>query len=285
MLLVLLLVGGGGYWYLTAGPGASVVVPDVAGEPRDDAAATLEAHDLELTEQEAFDESIPRGEAITSSPPSGSEASKGSDVSVVFSKGPERYDAPDLTGKTTAEATKALTGRHLALGATDEAWHESVDKGQVISSDPEAGTKLKRDATVSVVISKGPEPIDVPSVTGKGASDATQALEDAGLKVERAEDAYSTSVDKGSVISQSPADGTLTRGGTVTLTVSKGPEMVAVPTVEGLTKKAATSKLEAAGFTVKVQTFLGGPLDEVRASRPGGGAKAPKGSTVTILVV
>lgn len=285
LLALLLLVGGGGYWYLTAGPGASVVVPDVTGETRDDATATLEARDLDLSEQEAFDESVPRGEAITSNPPSGSEASKGSDVSVVFSKGPERYDAPDLTGTTTDEATKALTDRHLALGATDKAWHESVDKGRVISSDPEAGTELKRDAKVSVVVSKGPEPIDVPSVTGKSASEATQALEDAGLEATRAEDAYSTTVDKGSVISQSPANGTLTRGESVTLTVSKGPEMVAVPKVEGLTQAAATKKLEAAGFTVKVQTFLGGPLDEVRASRPGGGSEAAKGSTVTILVV
>ena len=73
-------------------------------------------------------------------------------------------------------------------------------------------------------------------------------------------------------------------GATIGIVVSKGPEMVAVPSVEGLSRSAATTKLEAAGFKVAVQTFLGGPLDEVRASRPSGGT-APKGSTVTILVV
>ncbi|WP_435198344.1 Stk1 family PASTA domain-containing Ser/Thr kinase [Janibacter sp. GS2] len=285
LLALLLLAGGGASWYAIAGPGASVVVPDVAGEPREEAASALQDHDLELTEQEAFDESVPAGEAITSNPPSGTEAAKGSDVTVVFSKGPERYAVPDLTGKSKAAASTALKDRKLSLGKASQEWHESVDEGQVISSDPAAGTDLKRDATVSVVLSKGPEPIDVPSVTGESADDATQAIEDAGLKASRAEDAYSTTVTKGSVISQSPADGTLTRGGTVTLTVSKGPEMVAVPKVEGLSKAKAKSTLEAAGFRVSVQTFLGGPLDEVRASRPGGGSTAPKGSTVTILVV
>ncbi len=285
LLVLLLLVGGGGYWYATAGPGASVVVPDVAGESRDVAATTLEDRDLDLTEQEAFDESVPSGEAIQSNPPSGSEASKGSDVTVVFSKGPERYDVPDLAGETTKAAERALEERNLTLEETTERWHESVDKGQVISSSPAAGTEVKRDHKVSVVVSKGPEPIDVPSVTGESLDDATSSLEDAGLKASRGDDAYSTSVPKGSVISQSPADGTLTRGEAVTLTVSKGPEMVSVPKVEGLSRSAATSKLEAAGFKVSVQTFVGGPLDEVRASRPGGGSSAPKGSTVTILVV
>ena len=285
-LLTLVLLGGGGaYWYATAGPGASVAVPDVAGQSRDDVAAELEEHDLGLSEQEAFDESVPEGESMSSNPPPGSEAAKGSDVIVVFSRGPERYDVPDLTGQTTNEATRALEDRTLELGRTSQAWHESVDKGRIISSDPAAGAEVKRDTNVAVTVSRGPEPIAVPSVTGRSLPKATTAIEDAGLEVTRADDAYSSDVDKGSVISQSPANGTLNRGEAVTLTVSKGPEMVTVPKVEGLTKAAATKKLEAAGFTVEVQTFLGGPMDEVRASRPGGGGEAEKGSTVTILVV
>ena len=285
LLALLLVLGAGGLWYVTAGPGASVVVPDVAGDPAQEAASTLEEHDLEVTEREAFDESVPAGDTISSDPASGAEASKGSEVTVVVSKGPERHEVPALAGQSTADAKKALEKRSLVLGDTSQAWDESVDKGKVISSDPTPGTELKRDTTVDLVVSKGPEPVDVPSVTGRSLASATSSIEGADLEVARADDAYSTSVPKGSVISQSPASGQLVPGETVTLTVSKGPEMVSVPDVEGLTKAAATSKLEAAGFSVSVQTFLGGPIDEVRASRPGGGASAPKGSTVTILVV
>lgn len=285
-LLALLLLGGGaGYWYATAGPGASVAVPDVTGESRDEAATVLGEHDLELAEQSAFDESVPEGAAITSSPPTGTELSKGEEVTVVFSKGPERYAVPDLAGMTVTEATAALEEENLTLAGTTQQWHESVAEGAVISTAPGTGTELKRDAQVSVVVSKGPEPIDVPAVTGKSLAAATQLVEAADLEVARGADAHSTTVPKGSVISQSPTGGTLNRGDAVTLTVSKGPEMVTVPKVEGLGKAEATKKLRAAGFTVSVQTFLGGPLDEVRASRPGGGTTAPKGSTVTILVV
>ena len=284
LLLAAMLAAGGGWWWTQEGPGSKVLVPDVAGQSQQDAEATLAQDDLSLTEQLAFDEEVPKGQAITSNPPTGTELSKGSEVTIIISKGPERYEVPDLDGKTTAEATSALKAEHLVVGTTTEAYDDEVPKGEVISTTPTTGTELKRDATVSLVISKGPEPITVPSVTGKTADTATSTIEDAGLKVTKAEEAYSTSVPKGSVISQTPSTGTLLPGETVTITLSKGPEMIAVPDVDGLSRDAATKKLQDAGFKVSVQTFLGGVLDEVRASRPSGGTAA-KGSTVTILVV
>ncbi|WP_338752003.1 Stk1 family PASTA domain-containing Ser/Thr kinase [Janibacter alittae] len=285
LLVLLLLVGGAGYWYVTTGPGGSVLVPDVAGQTRDEASTTLAEHDLELTEQTAFSEEVAAGSAITSNPPPETELTKGEDVTVVFSKGPERYEVPELAGTTPEEAKAALAERNLALGDATKQWHESVAAGEIISTAPTAGTELKRDEQVAVVVSKGPEPITVPSVKGQSADAAASAIEAAGLAVARADDVYSTTVPEGSVVSQSPASGTLVRGETVTLTVSKGPEMVTVPQVKGLTEAQATQKLEAAGFSVKVDTFFGGILDEVTATRPSGGQSVTKGSTVTILVI
>ncbi|WP_433955976.1 Stk1 family PASTA domain-containing Ser/Thr kinase [Janibacter indicus] len=285
LLLVVAVAAGGGWWWTQEGPGSTVVVPDVTGLSRADAEASLtQDGDLGYVESAAFDEQVPKGEVITSNPPTGTELSKGSDVTVVVSKGPERYEVPDLTGRTAAQARTTLERRTLTVGATTQAWDDDVAKGRIVSTTPAPGTEVKRDAKVALVVSKGPEPVAVPTVTGQGAEAATGAIEEAGLEVTRADDAYSTSVPKGSVISQSPSSGTLLPGETVMITVSKGPEMVAVPSVEGLSRSVATTKLEAAGFKVAVQTFLGGPLDEVRASRPSGGT-APKGSTVTILVV
>lgn len=285
LLLVAALAVGGGWWWTQEGPGSTVLVPDVTGLSRADAEASVtQDGDLSYVESTAFDEQVPQGEVITSNPPVGTELSKGSDLTVVVSKGPERYEVPDLAGRTADQARTSLDSRHLTLGTTSEAYDDEVPVGQIVSTSPAAGTEVTRDAQVSLVISRGPEPVAVPTVTGQGAEAATGAIEDAGLKATRADDAYSTIVPKGSVISQSPSSGTLLPGETVTITVSRGPEMVAVPSVEGLSRSAATSKLQAAGFKVSVQTFLGGPLDEVRASRPSGGT-APRGSTVTILVV
>ncbi|MDN5716685.1 MAG: Stk1 family PASTA domain-containing Ser/Thr kinase [Janibacter sp.] len=284
LLLAGLIAAGGGWWWTQEGPGSTVLVPELAGQSHADVESILTQHELSLTEQRAFDETVPEGDAITSNPPIGTQLSKGSDVTVVFSKGPERYEVPALDGRTTAQATADLKAEHLTVGTTSQAWHAEVPTGQVVSSTPAAGTSLKRDATVNLVISKGPEPVAVPSVIGKPSADATTAIEAADLEVAEADEVYSTSVAKGAVVSQSPTSGTLLPGETVTITVSKGPEMVAVPDVNGLSRAAATKKLQDAGFKVSVQTFLGGPLDEVRASRPGSGS-APKGSTVTILVV
>ena len=284
-LLALILVGGAsGYWYLTAGPGSRTLVPDVAGQTLEEATATLEQHDLTPSEDRAFSEEVPRGQTISTNPPADTELAKGADVIVLVSRGPERYEVPDLTGSTLESAEAALAEVNLTLGETTEQWHESVPDGEIISLAPEAGTELKRDDAVTVVVSKGPEPIPVPSITGQDAAAATQALEDTGFAVTRAEDVFSSSVPKGSVASQSPADGTLARGQTVTIAVSKGPEMIAVPDVTGMTEAQATKRLEDAGFAVEAQRFLGGTLDEVTATRPRGGT-APKGSTVTILVI
>ncbi|NYF96806.1 Stk1 family PASTA domain-containing Ser/Thr kinase [Janibacter cremeus] len=282
LLALLLLAGGAGYWYVTAGPGGSVLVPDVAGQTRDEVATTLDGHDLELTEQSAFSEDVAKGNAITSNPPAETELAKGSEVTVVFSKGPERYEVPELAGLTVDAAKAALAKRNLALGDTTQQWHESVAKGEIISADPGAGTELKRDQEVTVAVSKGPEPIPVPSVTGQSAAAAIAALEKADLSVTRTDDVYSTSVDKGLVASQSPADGTLTRGETVTITVSKGPEMVTVPDVQGLSEAEAKRKLKAAGLTGAPQPGLGSLLDQVIDTRPSSGQSVEKGSTVKI---
>ena len=88
----------------------------------------------------------------------------------------------------------------------------------------------------------------------------------------------------GSVVSQDPADGNLFQGGKVTVVVSKGPEMVRVPDVERKQEDEAPAILERAGFKVPYKTLLGGAFSTVRL-RPGGGAMAPKGSTVTLTVV
>jgi serine/threonine-protein kinase len=154
----------------------------------------------------------------------------------------------------------------------------------VVSQTPEPGATIERGQSVSVVTSKGREPIPVPGVTGKDEAAATAAIEDAGL-VAAVKGDYSETVAAGIVLKQSPADGTLYRGDSVTITVSQGPPLVTVPPVINLKTEAATAALSQAGFQVKVEKVLGGGLGVVRAQNPAGGSQAPKGSVVTIQVV
>ena len=148
-----------------------------------------------------------------------------------------------------------------------------------------AGTSLAHDSTVDVVLSKGREPLTVPSLAGQSSSAAKSSIEALGL-VAAPSEAYSDTVAEGQVISQQTREGsTLYRGDSVAYTVSKGPETVAVPDVVGLQRQDARTKLENAGFTVQEELILGGFFDTVRSTDPAGGSKIKKGSTVTMSIV
>jgi serine/threonine-protein kinase len=156
----------------------------------------------------------------------------------------------------------------------------------VISARPADGTKVRAGTAVALVVSKG-SPIDIPDVTGDDLADAKAELTDAGLKVKvAAERVNSSEFDKGQIAKQSPAPGgRAAEGDTVTLTVSKGPEMIEVPDVVGDSVDDATRELESAGFQVDEDRGLLGLFgDTVKGQSVEGGKTAPKGSTITIKI-
>ncbi|MGE5718399.1 MAG: PASTA domain-containing protein, partial [Nocardioidaceae bacterium] len=206
-------------------------------------------------------------------------------VSATVSRGPERYEVPVLRGMPLADAETALEETNLVVGDVAERYHESVAEGVVIKSDPSAGTELKPDAAVDLVVSKGPKPIEVTDFTGKSVDRAERVLTELGLEVEITEE-NSDTVPAGKVISQVPASGTLFRGDTVQLVASKGPAMVQVPPVRGVGVDEAVQRLEQAGFavqTVRSDVYVG--LEFVVDSDPKEGTMAPQGSTVTLFLV
>jgi serine/threonine-protein kinase len=107
----------------------------------------------------------------------------------------------------------------------------------------------------------------------------------AGLKaVVAPERIFDRKAPQGAVVAQDPATGTLTKGGTVTLTISKGPRLVQVPSFVGKQASEAKRALEQLGFTVNVENILGGFFGTVRDQDPKD-TKAPEGSVVTLRVV
>src|SRR5262249_51334632 len=158
-----------------------------------------------------------------------------------------------------------------------------VATGSVIKVTPAAGTQLRRGQSLTVEVSRGPAPFQVPDVTGASQGDATSTLQGDGLKVAVSKE-NSDTIDSGQVISQEPASGQVTRGDTVRLTVSKGPQLVRVPDVSRESIRRATRELEARGFKVTVDSFFQ-VLGTVVQTKPGAGAMAPKGSTIEVIAV
>ncbi|WP_245861832.1 Stk1 family PASTA domain-containing Ser/Thr kinase [Phycicoccus duodecadis] len=271
-------------WFFLLGPGATATVPSVLNRPEAQAVTAVQQASLDPSVVGAFSEDVAAGTVISVDPRVGATVSRGTEVVLTVSKGPERYSVPKVQGMTVAEATRQLEENSLALGKVTRVYSETVPNGQVVSNEPAAGASVKRGTPVAVSVSRGRRPITVKDYTGTKAEAATQALTQLGLKVDAGTQENSDTVPKGSVISQSPRDGILYQGDTVTLVVSKGPVMVDVPNVVGKQTGEARTILEGLGFAVKVEKALGGFFGTVRFQDPADG-QAPKGSTVTITIV
>ncbi|MDQ4024268.1 MAG: PASTA domain-containing protein, partial [Actinomycetota bacterium] len=159
-------------------------------------------------------------------------------------------------------------------------------EGQVFRQDPEGGDEADEGSTITIVVSTGPEPVEVPGVVGLQLSEARAILREAGLKVGSITEQPGDEDDEGEVLSQFPDEGQEVEPETeVDLVVSSGPEAVLAPSVIGQTQADAEAEIEAAGLTVSVLTAPDdAPAGEVIAQDPEAGTPMEPGDTVTITV-
>jgi serine/threonine-protein kinase len=285
LLLVLAFLVGGGAWYQFTG--SFEVVPPVSSLTVDEATVILAPLELGVEVVEEFSEDIPAGTVIRTDPASGENARKGSPVTLFVSKGQERYLIPsDLAGKDPNDATSALEALTLVISGTNEVFDEVIPVGKVVSTDPVGGTSVKRETPVTILVSKGPAPVEVPPIIGTLITDATTTLGPLGLTTETIREDFDDSV-AGTILSTDPIPGTTVPKGTVIKVVlSKGPVLVDVPNVVGMDVTTATTTLQGAGFQVKVVNKLTvAILNKVYSQNPAGGSKAPKGSVITLEIV
>jgi serine/threonine-protein kinase len=282
---LVLLTTAAALWFFLAGPGAMTTVPKVTGSNTVTARRALTLAELSAKTVKSFHETIRAGVVIAEAPPAGREVHQGSTVTLTVSQGPERYAVPRVVGRTQAEAEQRLTEARLTIGQVRQAFSETVPPGQVISASPRASTSVKRATPVALVISKGRRPVKIRDWTGEPVESAVKAMTDNHLKVDATKQDWSETVPKGSVISQSPTSGTLFRGDLVTLVVSKGSELVLVPSVIGMPEGEAKSTLEGSGFQVQINRAFGGLFGTVRLQSVDAETKAPRGTTITLTVV
>jgi eukaryotic-like serine/threonine-protein kinase len=284
LVLAIVLLGGAGAWWLGIAR-YTHVPPLLETDPAqlEQLAASTGLH-FEVAGRE-FSESIAKGLVMRSDPEQSDRILKGDTVRVWLSKGPERYKVPDLRGLGEEDARRLLTNNQLKDGTITREYSSSVPKDRVIGTVPEAGKLLRRDTRVSLVVSNGPEPVEIPSVVGQDVSAARPALINLGLKVTVNEEFHDTA-PKGQVTAQDPPAGQGHRGDTVTLTVSKGPQFTQVPSVLSWNVTDAENKLRELGFqveTVRSNVYVG--LNAVVTQAPGGNTMAPTGSVIKLEIV
>lgn len=279
--LLLILGVGAGVWYIN--DGQFTRTPAVLGLPQAQAERLLREAGLRVEVVEAFDQTVTKGKVTATDPGTGVRIRDNGTVTITVSKGPEQVRVPDVVGEEPAEAKRRLKAAGLSPGTVSHEFSDEVPQGRVVSTDPGAGTGRRPGSAVSLVVSRG-VPVDAPDLVGQPLEEARRRLEDAGLRVKvDPRRVFSDQADAGAVAAQTPgADTRLATGDTVTLTVSKGQEMVGVPDVEGLDVDEAKARLEAAGFDVRVIRFFF--TGQVNNQSPAGGSEAPKGSTITLWV-
>ncbi len=284
LLVALLAVAGVGYggWYWLEGRWTAA--PVLTRLNQNDAQAAALSQGLSITFDKEYSEDVPPGLVTRTDPVAGARILRDGAVVAFLSRGPERYPVPNLVGQPGDKAPAALTAGFLTPGTVTQAHHDTVATGLVISQSLAPGTQVKKATPIDLVVSLGPAPVELTDFTGKPVAEAKAWLEGQGLKV-TASEANSDTAPKGSIISQTPPSGTVHRGDTVTLSVSKGPVMVAVPDVRGKGANEATEMLRAAGFEVTTKRLVSGGFGLAYGTEPKAGTLAPKGSTVVLQLV
>jgi len=278
LLVVLLAVAGLAAAAAVVQPWRPVVaVPVVVGLSRDEAAARLRAADLRLSEGDrARSESVEVGQVLASRP---ARQRKGRAVTVTLSDGPEPRLLPAVVGRPAEQVKLELEGQGLKvmLNPVDS---DTVAAGTALAVDPAAGARVPRGGTVTLSVSAGPPGRTVPALAGKTYAEAVSALKALDLTVTRV-DAFDDKVPAGVVIGSNPsARATVRPGPAIAVTVSKGPDVVAVPAIAGQDPVAAKQKLTAAGL--QVTATFGPPDGKVFSSDPAAGAKVKRGTAVAL---
>ncbi|REE97364.1 Stk1 family PASTA domain-containing Ser/Thr kinase [Thermomonospora umbrina] len=202
----------------------------------------------------------------------------------------QAVEVPDVAGqrRTEAEAELRKAGLKVSDQVTQE-FSDDVAKGRVIGTDPQAGESLNRGDEVTLILSRGEkqaEKLLVPDVSRQLADNAEQTLKQMGFRVRRQE-TPSAEVEKGMVIQTTPGAGQqATRGSTVVMYISSGPESVPVPRVVGQTEEDAVRTLEGAGLEVQVQMRppMPGETPGTVVGQTLEGQQVPPGTTVIITV-
>lgn len=200
--------------------------------------------------------------------------------------GKDTVTVPKVEGMTKDDAVKALNEVGLGYKQVIQS-SKTVAKDTVISQGTKAGAKVAKNTQIILTISGGEDVVNttVPSVTGETEDAAREKLEAAGFKVTVDYD-YSSTVAEGKVIKASPS-GSVAKGTTVTITVSRGKQIqnVTMANLVGMTESDASQWLQNNGLSVyTIYDDSKGEYGKVIACKYSEGTSVPEGTTVTITV-
>ncbi len=208
----------------------------------------------------------------------------------MFERNDTQLEVPNLVGKNLAEVlTDTELQKQFKVERKSIEYDDKYAEGQIISQDPQGGTKVEQGSTIHVVVSGGQEPIEMVDVENMRYEDAVSKLKSMNLNVDTPEKKASDQIEEGRVISSNPAKGVqLKPGDTIHLVVSTGPESksVVVPPVVGQSLDSARAMLSAVNLTIAniVEVESDEAKGLVTYQSIAAGTEVDEGSSITLNV-
>jgi serine/threonine-protein kinase len=275
---------------ISAGPEEDPI-PNVTNLDIETARAQLTANGFVVgTETLQDSQDIEEGIVISQSLPAGTEAPPGTQVDLVVSSGPRFLTMPDLEGVTQSIAEEELNRLGFTDVVVEEDFSNDMLEGYVINSVPAASQLAERDETVTIFVSKGPEPFPLPEFTGRSVPEANELASQRGLTLvvdPETVDVTLASGLVGKIAAQSPAPGTEVVFGDEIHVRLGVLVQVAVPDLTSKTEEEARAELLELGLTLNVVGTIEVPPESgleglIAGQNPEVGTMVDDGSVVTV---
>jgi serine/threonine-protein kinase len=250
LVVIGLLLGGGGWWLAF---GRYTEAPSLVQLTKANAISEASRLGFEVDYGPGrYDENTPIDTVMEQRPQPGGRIVRGGTITLTLSLGPERYPVPDVVGQAQDYVTSLLK-QHFVV-QTVKGYSDTLPVGYVVGTDPAAGTPLKPNSVVKVIVAQGGFPVHVPSVVGKQLAEAEATLRGAGFDVDvQRRDDQGHPHDQ--VLEQNPPAGQgikSANGVKVVLIVANGPPGPPMPAVVGWGCNDAVNNLRGAGMNVNV---------------------------------
>jgi len=200
-----------------------IIVPNVSGQTLAQALQNIEECGFIVEWSEKFSFTVSKSVVISQNIEPGTMLEKNSLVSLVISAGIEQIAVPNLREATLEQAEKDLSDLGFTVSTTYE-YSDTVEKDLVVSQSVVFGKDADKNSEIQIVVSKGPEFLEVPKLTGKTLEEAKSILSSVGFKIDVRNDiVFSNTVNEGSILSQDTDPGKIVKKNSViSVVVSAG---------------------------------------------------------------
>jgi serine/threonine-protein kinase len=138
---------------VSSGQGA-VTIPDLAGQPQDDAIDALTELGLVPSPTQVENDTVAEGMVIATNPAAGTQAAPGTAIEIQVSQGVQTTTVPDVTGQQEADARTVLEQAGFQVTVTEEPVRGRRRDGEVLSQNPPGGTEVQQGSQVTIVVGR-----------------------------------------------------------------------------------------------------------------------------------